>query len=221
MGAHVSQAPHQQTLRDTPLATRFHAACFGCLGYELDLHELSTEERKDVREQIEFYKRYRRVFQYGTFRRVMTHKNSKVVWQSVGEDGKTAATGFFQTLAPAAGSGDRLRVTGLTEGLYRVRSRPQRLYLKRFGGLVNHILPVRLRPDGIILNTVGRLYSLQNGAEAYVCSDTALRAGIPLTNQFSGTGYNEKLRILGDFGSDIYITEFIENGDGSNGQQHE
>ena len=46
MGAHVSQSPHQQTLRDTPLATRFHAACFGCFGYELDFKYLTPEERR-------------------------------------------------------------------------------------------------------------------------------------------------------------------------------
>jgi alpha-galactosidase len=213
MGAHVSQAPHQQTLRDTPLATRFHAACFGCLGYELDLRALSPEEKKDVMGQIDFYKKYRRVFQYGAFSRVKTHKTNKVIWQSVGEGKKTALTGFFQTLASAAEGGDRLTVTGLAEGLYKVSARPQRLYLKRFGGLVNHILPVKLHPDGLVLHTANKLYSLQNPAEEYVCSDAALRAGIPLTNQFSGTGYNEKIRMPGDFGSGLYITEFIDEGE--------
>ena len=64
-GAHVSQTPHQQTLRETPLATRFHAACFGCLGYELDLKYLSPEQKKDIADQIAFYKQYREIFQYG------------------------------------------------------------------------------------------------------------------------------------------------------------
>jgi alpha-galactosidase len=213
MGAHVSQVPHQQTLRDTPLTTRFHVACFGCLGYELDLDELSPEEKKDVAGQIEFYKKYRRVLQYGTFSRVRSYKANKVVWQSVSGDKKSAVTGFFQTLATAAESGDRLTVTGLTEGMFNVRTRPQRLYLKRFGGLINHILPVKLNPDGLVLHTANKIHSLENCIEAYMCSDKALRAGIPLHNQFSGTGYNEKIRMLGDFGSDLYITEFIEKGD--------
>jgi alpha-galactosidase len=213
MGAHVSQTPHQQTLRNTPLATRFHAACFGCLGYELDLGELSPEEKKDVAGQIEFYKKYRQVFQYGTFSRVKTSKTNKVVWQSVGADKKTAVTGFFQTLATAAESGDRLVVTGLTEGMYKVRSRPQRLYLERFGGLVNHILPMKLNPGGLVLHTANKLYSLNSCIEDYICSDAALRAGIPLTNQFSGTGYNENIRMPGDFGSDLYITEFNDMGE--------
>ena len=221
MGAHVSQSPHQQTLRDTPLATRFHVACFGCLGYELDMNELSPEEKKDIAGQIAFYKKYRRVFQFGAFSRVKTKKSNKVTWQSVSRDKKTAVTGFFQTLASAAESGDRLFVTGLTEGMFKVRTRPQRLYLKRFGGLVNHILPVKLNPGGLVLHTANKIHSLQNGVEEYVCSDAALRAGIPLGNQFSGTGYNENIRMLGDFGSDLYITELIDMGACIDEQQHE
>jgi alpha-galactosidase len=219
MGAHVSQTPHQQTLRDTPLSTRFHAACFGCLGYELDLKYLTPEEKKDVAEQITFYKEYRRVFQYGAFSRLKTYKTNKVIWQSVAEDQKTAVTGFFQTLASAAESGDRLTVAGLTEGMYKVRTRPQRLYLERFGGLVNHILPVKLNPNGLVLHTANKLKSLDNCVEEYVCSDAALGAGIPLSNQFSGTGYNENVRMLGDFGSDLYITEMTDTGDSSDEQK--
>lgn len=219
MGAHVSESPHQQTMRDTPLATRFHAACFGCLGYELDLDHLSPEEKKEVAGQIEFYKKYRRIFQYGTFSRVKTYKANKVIWQSVSGDKKTALTGFFQTLSTAAESGDRLMVTGLCAGMFKVRTRPQRLFLKRFGGLVNHILPMKLNPGGIVLHTANKIHSLSNCEEEYVCSDAALSAGIPLNNQFSGTGYNKNIRMLGDFGSDLYITELFVKGEPAHGSQ--
>ena len=103
--------------------------------------------------------------------------------------------------------------------MFQVRTRPQRLYLKRFGGLANHILPVKLNPGGIVLHAANRLHSLNNGVEEYVCSDAALRAGIPLNNQLSGTGYNDKLRMLGDFGSDLYITELIDKGETAHGSQ--
>ena len=69
MGAHVSQAPHQQTLRQTPLSTRFNVASFGCLGYELDLKYLSKVQKQEVKEQILFYKKYRKTLQYGQFTR--------------------------------------------------------------------------------------------------------------------------------------------------------
>lgn len=207
MGAHVSQAPHQQTLRETPLATRFHVACFGCLGYELDLKYLTPEERKDVADQIAFYKQYRGSFQYGRFYRIRSYKENKVIWETVSEDQKTALTGFFQTLATAAESSDRLKVTGLSKGMYTVRTRPQRLYIERFGGLTKHILPVELNPDGVILRVANRHYSLKDCVETYRCSSEALEAGIPLCEQFIGTGYHDKVRMLGDFGSNLYITE--------------
>ncbi len=208
MGAHVSQSPHQQTLRITPLSTRFNVACFGCLGYEFDLKYLTPEEKKEITNQIAFYKKYRRVFQYGKFSRMESSsgKSNKVIWQSVGEDGDLAMTGFFQTIINAAESDDKLVVKGLKPGRYTVKTHPQQIPIKRFGGLVKHILPVQLNPDGIVLRMANSLYSLNDCVEEYECSDKALKAGIPLSSQFIGTGYNNNVRLLGDFGSNIYIT---------------
>jgi alpha-galactosidase len=208
-GAHVSDSPHQQTLRNTPLNTRFHAACFGCLGYELDIGYLSPEEKKDIKDQIAFYKKYRRIFQYGTFSRIKENKNNKVVWQSVSEDKNSALTGFFQTIANAAESDDKLIVTGLNKGRYEVQTRPQRLYIERFGGLVKHILPAGIKPGTNFLRAANRHYSLKDCMERYECSSKALMAGIPLNSQFQGTGYNKNVRMLSDFGSNLYITEKI------------
>ena len=210
IGSHVSQAPHQQTLRDTPLSTRFNVSGFGCLGYELDLRNLSPEEKKDIANQIEFYKKYRKIYQYGTFSRISTSKANKVVWQCVDEDKNTALTGFFQTLVNTAESDDRLIVKGINMGRYNVRTRPQRLYIGRFGELIKHISPVELKPDGIIMSLANRHFSLADSEESFICSSNALESGIPLSSQFIGTGYNKNLRVLGDFGSYIYITERID-----------
>ncbi|HBY70895.1 MAG TPA: alpha-galactosidase, partial [Lachnospiraceae bacterium] len=207
MGAHVSASPHQQTLRETPLATRFHAACFGCLGYELDLKYLTPEEKKDIADQITFYKQYRRIFQYGRFYRIRSYKENKVIWEVVSEEKETALTGFFQTLAAAAESSDKLKVIGLKKGRYMIRTRPQRLYIERFGCLTKHVMPVELSPDGMIMRVANRHYSLKDCVETYTCSAEALSSGIPLCEQFIGTGYHEKVRMLGDFGSNLYITE--------------
>lgn len=205
MGAHVSQSPHQQTLRKTPLSTRFNVSCFGCLGYELDLKYLSPEEKKDIAEQIAFYKQYRKLFQFGSFSRIKSPKDNKVVWQSLSEDRETAIIGFFQVLSTAAESEDKLVVKGLKDGRYLVRNRPQRLYIERFGGLMKHILPIELNPDGMILRMANRHYTLTDCIQEFSCSNLALSAGIPLPSQFSGTGYNDKVRMFGDFGSDLYI----------------
>ncbi|HEY8392184.1 MAG TPA: alpha-galactosidase [Capillibacterium sp.] len=219
MGAHVSQSPSQQTLRATPLSTRFNVACFGCLGYELDLKYLTPEEKKEIKEEVAFYKKYRRLFQYGTFSRIPAAKENQVIWQCVSTGQDLAVTGFFQTLAAAAETEDRLVVKDLKPGTYRVRTRPQRLAFTRFGGLVNHLSPVELNPDGFLLRQVSRHFSLADCVEEYQCSAAALSAGIPLHNQFNGTGYNQNVRMLGDFGSNLYLTEKIKAEGEEDGQE--
>ena len=214
MGAHVSQSPSSQTLRITPLSTRFNVACFGCFGYELDLRHLTHEEKKEVKEQVAFYKKYRRLFQFGTFSRLPATKDNKVFWQCVSADGNTAVAGFFQTLVSPAETDDRLRVTGLNAGEYVVRTRPQRLHVGRFGSLINHISPVTLDPEGYIMRQINRYYSLADCVEEYRASAAALSVGIPLNNQFAGTGYNENVRMLGDFGSNLYIVERVNTEEG-------
>jgi len=208
MGAHVSDAPHQQTLRDTPLSTRFNVASFGVLGYELDLRHLSKMERREIAEQVAFYKAHRQAFQYGTFSRLESPKDNKVTWQVW--DGKKAISGLFQTMAKVSENPDILRFKSFhPKKRYRVSTRPQRLFIKRFGGLVKHILPVNLNPSGIILNLANRLHALTDCVETYEASGAALAHGIALSNQFMGSHYNENTRLLGDYGSNLYVATSI------------
>jgi len=206
MGAHVSDAPHQQTLRDTPLSTRYNVACFGSLGYELDLRFLTPAEKREIKDQIAFYKTHRKTFQYGTFERlpVPTGKlKNKTTWLCRGKEEIIA--GFFQTQAGVGEEPDKLRISGLEgEKLYNVKTRPQSLYIKRFGGLVKHLLPVTLDPNGFILRTVNRYYSMTDCVEDYKCHGSVLAAGLMLNNQFTGSYYNNKTRLLGDYGSSLY-----------------
>ena len=114
-GAHVSAAPHAQTLRTTPLATRGNVSFFGCLGYELDLDHLLPVEQKEIKEQIDLYKKYRTVFQFGIFTRL---KNG---WQV--SSGKTAIAGVFRKLGAAAPAYEWLRMKHLDAGKrYRFRN---------------------------------------------------------------------------------------------------
>ena len=69
LGAHVSAVPNHQTLRITPLETRFSVACFGALGYECNFCDLPSEEIKAIEAQIELYRQWREVFQTGYFYR--------------------------------------------------------------------------------------------------------------------------------------------------------
>lgn len=219
VSCHVSMAPHQQTLRETPLSTRFNVASFGVLGYELDLSELSSEEKREIRSQISFYKEHRSLFQYGRFSKAVAQKPSQCLWQ-VSREGKTVI-GLFQTISCACPARDILRVPYVNKDkLYRVSSVGQRLKISRFGSLIKHISPVRLKSDGFIMRTVNRHFSLPDGMESYECYGDALLEGINLNMQYEGTGYQKDLRILGDFGSNLYLIEETDNtqiGDNNNG----
>lgn len=203
VGAHVSAAPHAQTLRSTPLNTRGNVAFFGCLGYELDLMTLLPVEIKEIQGQIAFYKRYREVFQFGTFRR------TELGWQV--SDGKVTLAGVFHRLVNAAPGYERLRVKGLKpETDYRVTSLVQAIRVGQFGNLLKHVAPVSVNPNGALLRIADRHFTLPGNPETLTASGAALAAGIVLSPLFRGTGYAPEQRTQGDFGSDVYIIEEID-----------
>ena len=201
-GAHVSASPHAQTLRATPLSTRGNVSFFGCLGYELDLKHLAAIEIQEIKAQIEFYKQYRRLFQFGTFRRM---KNG---WQ-VSLDGVTAA-GVFHKLVSAAPGYEQLRLKGLDIGkIYHLRTRAQKIRIGQFAHLLKHVAPVNLNPNGAVINTADKHYGLEDGVEGYRVSGAALLSGILLQPLFRGTGYDTNQRTQGDYGSNLYIVEEV------------
>ncbi len=206
ISAHVSAAPHQQTLRDTPLSTRFNVAAFGCLGYEYDLDLLTPEEKREITEQIAFYKEHRTLLQFGRFRRSDRLGADRFQWQV--SDGDDAIVGRYQRHVRAAPERETLRITGLrSEAAYVVSAKPQRLMLERFGHLINHVAPIKLDPRGLVMGIVSRHRSLRDSPERYRGTGALLAAGIRLQMQFSGTGHDPALRMLGDHGSTLYVVE--------------
>ena len=201
-GAHVSAAPHAQTLRNTPLATRANVAYFGCLGYELDLKHLLSVETKEVKAQTAFYKKYRRVFQYGTFQRLPNG------WQV--SDGKTTIAGIFHGLVHAAPGYEQLRLRGLDrDKVYHLTSLSQAIRVGQFGSLLKHVVPVEVDPNGLLLNIADRNVTLKNAVEDMTLSGSALMSGVLLAPLFRGTGYSEQQRTCGDFASDVYVVEEV------------
>ncbi len=199
-GAHVSAAPHAQTLRTTPLSTRGNVSFFGCLGYELNLEHLTSMEKKEIAGQIAFYKANREIFQFGRFTRL------EQGWQ-VQRD-KVTLAGVFRKLTPAAPGYEWLRLKGLDKtAVYHMTTREKKLRLGQFGGLVKYVLPVDLNPNGVLLQAADRMISLPDGQQEVTASGAAFLRGIPLQPLFRGTGYDKNQRTLPDFGSELYIIE--------------
>ncbi len=203
-GAHVSAAPHAQTLRDTPLSTRGNVSFFGNLGYELDLKHLLPVEQREIMDQIAFYKEHRQVFQFGKFFRLWSE--DAAAWQVSGD--RTHIAGVFCGLVPAAPGYQQLRLKGLNPAsTYRLQSRLQRLRVGKYGALVKHIAPVSLNPNGVVLRTADHRYAMADGVQSMDASGAAFMSGVMLSSRFTGTGYDPNGRSQGDFQSNVYVVK--------------
>jgi alpha-galactosidase len=210
ISCHVSLSPHAQTLRKTPLATRFNVASFGILGYELNFKYLSFAEKKEIKRNIEFYKKYRNVFQFGEFMRFDQIDNNIKQFQVSKDDEHILAN--FQILSKASPNLEVLKFKNLIDDeMYQVESINQKLHINQFGHLISHALPIKLSFDGLIMRTVSKFYQLNNATEKYLQSGNLLMNGINIKQQFMGTYYNDQTRLLGDFGSQLYVIRKSSN----------
>ena len=210
MGAHVSASPNFISLRSTPLETRFNVAAFGAFGYELDLSRLSRVEKQAVRRQIAWYKEHRQLLQFGDFYRLRAGQDpDKTVWVAAAPDGSEAAAMLYQQQVTPGRPQEILPFAGLDpEKEYIVTGRPQYLELAALGELVNRVLPVKLRHGGVAQALLAGQYSLEMNEERLRAGGDLLCGwGLPLPDQFAGTGYNERIRLFGDDASRIYYAK--------------
>jgi len=216
MAAHVSAVPNHQTLRSISIETRFNVACFGILGYEIDITKLTRAEKRAITEQIKFYKAHRPLFQFGTFSRLKSDDNH-CIWQVVSEDKKEGVVLFYQRTGMPNAQGDVLKVSRLmTDMLYEVTTRRQFISIRQFGSLANQASPVPITDEGVIQSVINKVYMLESEKEQYrAYGDLLMQAGIKLGQQFGGTGYNEQTRVMGDFSSRLYEIRAIEEAEDS------
>ena len=211
MGAHVSASPHSQTLRDTPLETRFHVSAYGCLGYELDLGMLTPLEKEEIRRQILYYKEHRKTFQFGRFYR--SDDKDQEVFEVLNDE--EAIVSKFRRIVHAAPEIDRLIVKGLEDTkMYDAVSRSFTFSITRFGNLINYLLPVRVNARGILVNEVSKYKGIEAPSMTYEASGSALENGISLHKLYLGTGHDEKLRLPLDYGSDMFLIKEKDNESG-------
>lgn len=185
MTAHVSAVPNHQTLRTTSIETRFQVACFGVLGYEIDITKLSEREKQAIAQQISFYKEHRRLLQFGTFYRLDADDNH-VLWQVVSEDKQESIVLLYQRLAVPNPPSDILKVAGLLEE-------------------EGYTVKVRKQDQLAGLEISGALSLPEEELQEYLTyGDLLMNAGIKLPQQFSGIGLSPSMRRMGDFSSQLY-----------------
>lgn len=121
VGAHVSASPNHQTGRITSLKTRGTVAMAGTFGYELNLGELSTEEKEEIREQIKEYKQYASLIQQGLYYRLTNPQvDQQGAWEFVSKDKSEALVQTVSIKKHANMTVDYIKVRGLEENtMYR------------------------------------------------------------------------------------------------------
>lgn len=226
VSAHVSSCPNHQTLRTTPIETRFHVAAFGVCGYECNFVDMSREEVAAVKAQIELYKNWREVLQFGDFYRGKSFAGSgegfhsaiaystqnDMEWTCVAQD-KTRAVGMLlQKLVVPNTMYAEYHAKGLMEeACYHFYNRALKYNVKEFGDLVNTVAPIHIKQDSLVHNLVAKFVKMEGETEdleAY--GDELMYAGVKLKAAFAATGYNNEVRFYQDFGSRMYFMEEVE-----------
>lgn len=214
ISAHISSCPNHQTLRSTPIETRFNVASFGILGYECNLKELKKEELDAVIEQIKLYKQYRMVFQYGDYYRIkngettdFTHRQYQ--WIVVSKDQTKAIAFFLQDLVTPNIGYAKLVTKGLdNQKLYRFCNRVLKYNVKEFGDLINIVSPIHIKKDSIAHNVISKIVKLDGEREDYTATGSMLNhMGVKLKQGYISTGYDDQVRHFPDFASRIYLIE--------------
>lgn len=223
VSAHVSSCPNHQTLRVTPLETRFAVAAFGVYGYECNFCDMKKEDLEAVKAQIALYKEWREVLQWGSFYRgrgfadgrdvgesaLSNLPGNQMEWTCVSEDQTKAVGLLMQKLVIPNTQSHYYKAKGLNpEYKYHFYNRKLKYNLKDFGDLVNTVSPVHIKQDSLTYNLVAKFIKMDGEVEDYqVYGDMLMYSGVHLKQAFGGTGYNNEVRFYPDFGARLYFME--------------
>ncbi|MBF6978934.1 alpha-galactosidase [Aerococcaceae bacterium zg-BR22] len=136
MGAHVSAVPNHQTNRVTTLAHRANVAYGGLLGYELDITQLTDDEKACMKQQIAFYRKYQSALQFGTFYRLLSpfDDDNEAAWMSINDDQSVAIVSYFVNQVEVSFPLRKLYPVGLLpEKLYKIESTDGKQQFEAYG----------------------------------------------------------------------------------------
>lgn len=206
LGCHVSAVPNHQTLGNSTLETRFEIAAPGCLGYELNLCDISDSDKKLITDQVKFYKENRRLFQFGDYYRLPDSG-----FLIVSPD-KTGAAAFAVERNASPNNDYRcIKGPGLEKNaVYHVENRVVPYSVKDLGSLINTVAPFHVKQDGIVHNIIDWIKEVESERQTETITGAAFKSrGISLNASFAGTGYSEQTRIMRTGDTRLYMFEKI------------
>lgn len=177
----ITGNPDRHTGRTIDLETKFNEACFGVIHYAINPKELTRTQKFAVKQQVEFYKAYRPLFQYGIFR-VEEDGENRTLWTISSGDRSTIIMLYYLKKAEINTTTEKLKVTCVNESYdYSFIARDH------YQNEIEHALS----PQEM---------------ECYTLPGDALKwAGISLMENNSGNGVQEGMRMLTDNASRLYI----------------
>lgn len=227
VASHVSGTPNHQTLRVTPMETRFNVASFGILGYECNLCDLKKDELEEIKEDIEFYKSVRNTMQWGHFYRGRCFNSShavvssldsnaslcnKLEWSVVSDDKEEALALTLQKNVIPNAPIRKLKIKGLDKNRkYTLSNREKKKSIKEYGDLVNTVSPVHIKQGSMVMNLVDKVYKLNSEKELVTAyGDAFMENGANLKMGFIGTGLNDEVATFQDYASRLYHLKIHE-----------
>ena len=212
VSAHVSSGPSHQMLRNTPIDTRYNVAMFGVMGYELIFKELSKQEKKRCKQLVEVYKANRQTFQFGDLYKLEGSSDNFYKWEVLSSDKKEAVVGHFNVLQKSNAPEGILNTKDLIEDqFYKTDVVHVEHDIHKFGGLINMLTPFHVNPNGWLANVLSKLITIQGEKDNYEASGAALNnKAVILNPEWSASGLNDYVRVLGDFGSRLYTIKAHE-----------
>ena len=207
VSAHVSCSPSQSMLRKTPIDTRFNLAMFGDFGYELFFSELPKLDKRRCLANIAVYKKYREIFQFGDFYELDSHSDNFKKWQVLSKDRKTSLVGHFNVLQKSNAPECHLDTKGLLDNQkYDVEVVKQEIDIREFGSLINALTPFHVNPNGWLVRLISKFKTIPcDDYKCQVYGSVLNNSGLVLHPEWSGNGLNDKVRVMRDFGSRLYI----------------
>ncbi len=129
VGSHVSAVPNHQTGRSVSIHTRGVTAMAGTFGYELDLHEITEEERQEIRTQVKEYKKHADLIYHGLYYR-LTDPNTQGIgaWEFVSEDGREVLFNAVTLKIEGNMAVNYVRLKGLTGGCMYEEQTTKKVY---------------------------------------------------------------------------------------------
>ena len=208
MSNHVSAKTSGAMLRKTSFDSKFDVACLGVLGYELDLATLSKKELANFKDQIAFYKAHRDVCQFGVYEQISELGSSSFSTKEA-HDARGAIISRTVGICRPVPSQESLFALGLDpQASYHYAIRPEAIDIRRFGTILNYVLPIHLKEEGTLVNLIAKFKSMPSETlEGKMSGAGLMGGGLKFPPLWNGTGYGEKTSLMGDFGSRLYAIE--------------